>query len=180
MNLYLVRHAVAYDHSDPAFLNDADRTLTPEGRKKFRRAAFGLLELIEPPAAILTSPLPRAMQTAEILREAAGRETPIAVCEGMRPRGSFDDVLRECHARARAGGTDADRNPVLKHGIALVGHAPSIGLLGAWLLNGDAARFSLTLRKGGVASIAFDDLPVAGGGELEWLLTPRILRALAG
>ena len=60
MRLYLVRHAVAYEHGDPNFANDDDRPLTPKGRKQFAKAAEGLFELIDPPAAILTSPLPRA------------------------------------------------------------------------------------------------------------------------
>lgn len=180
MKLYLVRHGVAYDHGDPAFPNDDDRPLTPEGRKRFRKAAAGLLELVDPPAVILTSPLPRASQTAEILQQACGDPTRIASCDAMRPGGSFEQVLADCAAQAGADAatTDGGGNPVLERGIAVVGHAPSIGLLAAWLINGDSASFALELDKGGTACISFDGLPDAGFGSLEWLVTQRILRKL--
>jgi phosphohistidine phosphatase len=180
MKLYLVRHGVAYEHGDPAFPKDDDRTLTPDGRKKFRKAAVGLLEMIDPPAVILTSPLPRTAQTAEILQEVAGNGTRLAVSDGMRPRGSFDRVLNDCMVQINGAGPLGDENEIQRRGIALVGHAPTIGLLGAWLLNSDSARFSLELRKGGVACIDFEGIPEAGRGNLEWMLTQGMLRKMAG
>lgn len=180
MNLYLVRHGVAYEHGDPAYPNDDDRPLTPEGRKKFRRAAAGLLELIDPPAYILTSPLPRAVQTAAILQQACGAATRTVPCDGLRPGGSFDRVLMDIQAQIESGGEDHDANPVIKRGLALAGHEPSLGLLGAWLLSGDHAGFALPLRKGGSACFNFDGMPAAGRGQLEWLITPRIMRSLGG
>jgi phosphohistidine phosphatase len=74
---------------------------------------------------------------------------------------------------------DEAANSALRRGVALVGHQPSLGLLAAWLLQGDDARFMLPLKKGGVALLTFEGLPAAGQGELEWLLPPRLLRALA-
>jgi len=180
MKLYLVRHGVAYEHGDPAFPKDDDRTLTPDGRKKFRKAAVGLLEMIDPPAVILTSPLPRTAQTAEILQEVAGNGTRLAVSDGMRPRGAFDRVLNDCMVQINGAGPPGEENEVQGRGIALVGHAPTIGLLGAWLLNSDSARFSLELRKGGVACIDFEGIPEAGRGNLEWMLTQGMLRKMAG
>src|SRR5579884_1489911 len=132
MNVYLVRHAVAVDHGDPAYPNDDDRPLTEKGRKQFKKAARGFLEIAPPPALLLTSPLPRAMQTADILQAESGELTRVLVCDALRPGGAFDQVLRDC--TAHAGGLDAEQ---LERGVALVGHAPAIGLLGAWLLNGD-------------------------------------------
>jgi len=180
MKLYLVRHAIAYDHGDPAFPNDDDRTLTPRGARRFRQAAAGLLEVAPPPAVILTSPLPRAAQTAAILQETIGNATRTVVCEALRPGGAFDAVLRSVSEQVDASGpVDEAANPALHRGVALVGHQPSLGLLGAWLLQGDDARFMLALKKGGVALLSFDGLPAPGQGELAWLLPPRILRALA-
>ncbi len=178
MYLYLLRHGIAYDHGDPAYPIDDDRPLTPEGRKKFRRAAAGLLELIDPPAIILTSPLPRAAQTAEILQQACGSATRTIVAQSLRPGGSRDDVLQECRSQIAAATGEGAQNPVLRRGIALVGHEPSLGLLAAWLLNGDEAGSSLPLRKGGGACFLFEDELQAGHGQLEWLLTPRIMRSL--
>ncbi|HLZ69271.1 MAG TPA: histidine phosphatase family protein [Dehalococcoidia bacterium] len=184
MKLYLVRHAVAYAHGDPNFPNDDDRPLTPKGRKQFERAVEGLLELIDPPAAILTSPLPRAAQTAAILCTAAGRgESEIVICEALRPGGQFEQVLKDCTARLYAGAGDAEvdqqqRNPVSERGLALVGHRPGIGLLAAWLLGGEEAGYALPFEKGGAACLSFEGPPAAGAGELDWLLTPKIMRRL--
>ncbi len=178
MNLFLVRHGVAYEHGDPAYPNDEDRPLTPEGRKKFRRAAAALLELIEPPAIILTSPLPRAAQTAAILQQACGTVTRTLQCNGLRPGGSFDLVSADIQAQIEAAGESQAPNPVSKRGLALVGHEPSLGLLGAWLLSGDHAGFALPLRKGGAACFNFDGQPAAGRGQLEWLMSSRIMRSL--
>ena len=63
MNVFLVRHAEAVpeDHS----LRDEDRWLTARGREMARGLARLLREQRVEPDAVLTSPLPRAMQTAE-------------------------------------------------------------------------------------------------------------------
>jgi phosphohistidine phosphatase len=179
MKLYLVRHGVAYDHGDPAYPNDDDRPLTPKGRKQFRRAAAGLLELVDPPAVIITSPLPRAAETAAILQELAGSRSYTVTSDGLRPGGSFDQALADCSTQIGAAATESGENSAVERGVALVGHAPSLGLLGAWLILGDAAAFALELDKGGIACIAFDGLPEPGCGELEWLATSRMLRNMS-
>jgi len=184
MKLYLVRHAVAYDHGDPAFPNDDDRTLTPKGRRQFHQAAEGLLELIKPPAVILTSPLPRAAQTAEILQRVVGSDaSALVVCDALRPGGDFDQVVLDCLAQVDAaarddGGDASGDNSVLDRGLALVGHEPALGGLAAWLIGGGEAAVGVEFEKGGAARVDFDGLPAGGRGVLQWLLTPRILRRL--
>src|SRR6185437_15636026 len=181
MKLYLVRHAVAYEHGDPAFPNDDDRTLTPKGARQFQIGAAGLLKTFAAPAVLITSPLPRAAQTAAILQAAAGGETRTAICDALRPGGAFDAVLRCVTAEIDAAGpVDEAANPALRHGVALVGHQPSLGLLAAYLLQGDEARFMLPVKKGSVTLLTFEGLPAPAQGELAWSLPPRVLRALAG
>ncbi len=68
MRLYIVRHAIAAPHGTPGIPDD-DGPLTEEGIKKMRQAAAGLRSLDYVPELILTSPLLRARQTAEILME---------------------------------------------------------------------------------------------------------------
>jgi phosphohistidine phosphatase len=163
MRLLIIRHAIAVPRGTPG-IPDADRPLTPEGEKKFQRAARGLARLLDRPDALLTSPLRRALQTAEIAAAAFGqirpRETPALA------GGSFEDL-----ARALA------EHPA-KATIAVVGHEPHLSALLARLL-GTQKDERLTFRKGGAALL---DLPggPAEGGHLVFYLPPKILRALGG
>src|SRR5688500_17166369 len=71
MELLIVRHAPAVERGTGGYADD-DRPLTEEGEKKFRAAARGLARIFPKPDLILTSPLPRARQTAEIAAKAWG------------------------------------------------------------------------------------------------------------
>ncbi|HET6317470.1 MAG TPA: hypothetical protein VFG86_13500, partial [Chloroflexota bacterium] len=63
--------------------------------------------------------------------------------------------------------------------LALVGHEPSLHELASYLLSGEPSSVRLTMKKGGVARLAFPDTLRAAAGELDWLLAPGLLRALA-
>jgi phosphohistidine phosphatase SixA len=60
--------------------------------------------------------------------------------------------------------------------IALVGHEPGMGELAAWLLG---ARVPVPFKKGGICRIDVSEWPPARQGQLIWMATPRMLRALA-
>src|SRR5208283_1167049 len=66
MVLYLVRHGIAVDREDPDCPPDAERPLTKKGVEKARLVLEGLLQLGAKPEIIISSPLLRAWQTAEI------------------------------------------------------------------------------------------------------------------
>jgi phosphohistidine phosphatase len=73
--LYLVRHASA--EVAAAGMGDADRRLTPDGAQRMRRAAAGLKRLGIIADAVLSSPLPRAEETASILVRALTPKLPV-------------------------------------------------------------------------------------------------------
>ena len=161
MRVLIVRHAIAVERGAPG-MSDDERPLTPEGERRFRKAARGLASLTRRPDVLLSSPLPRAHRTAEIAARAWGKlaVTDAAALEG----GEFDEVARllEEHREARL--------------VALVGHEPSLSAILARLLGArDGER--LTFRKGGAALV---DLPGAPseGGKLLWFLPPGLLRRL--
>lgn len=161
MRLLIIRHAVAAERGTPGMADD-DRPLTPEGEKKFAKAARGLAAASARPAAILSSPLPRAWRTAEIAAAAFGKLMPRK--EPALVGGSFDEL-----ARAVAGyGADAT--------VALVGHEPHLSSLLARLL-GSSAPDRLEFRKGGAALVEVSGR-LEQGGQLLWFLTPKLLRAL--
>ena len=162
MRLVIIRHAVAVPRGTPDMPDD-ERPLTPKGRKRFRRAARGLASLVTRPDVILTSPLPRARQTAEIAAKAWGKIKPV-------------------DAPALAGGTFEELAVALapygeKDTVAVVGHEPDVSELLARLLGTQHAE-RLTFRKGAAALVEVRG-PLQDGGTLVWYLPPRILRALA-
>ena len=93
MDLYIVRHAIAVERGDPAYPWDDDRPLTPEGIHKFRLAARGLEKLEARIERILASPLLRARQTAEILRDAVQPHLEIEYTPHLKPDADFGEAM---------------------------------------------------------------------------------------
>jgi phosphohistidine phosphatase len=157
VKLYVMRHGSAQDEADSGI--DSDRALTAAGRSRVRAVARALVEAGEEPLAIVTSPLVRAVQTAEIvaLSTAAGeKDGAVTVRREMAPGG---DVARLARDLADHG---AKR-------VMLVGHEPDLsGLLAALL-----GRFEWPFDKAMVAAV---HLGAAGGARLRFVLHPRSLK----
>jgi phosphohistidine phosphatase len=160
--LYLVRHAIAEARGD-AWPDDTKRPLTEAGISRFRKAARGLSQLGVALDIILTSPLVRARQTADILAAASESRPHVVTAESLIPGGSYQAVLADLEKQSR------------RSRIALVGHEPGIGELAARLVG---SRHPFEFKKGGVCRIDVDALPPDEPGKLRWFATPRILREL--
>ena len=91
MKIFLVRHAAAIERS--AGVSEDKRYLTPEGRIFFRKTAHTMLDEGVEPDLILTSPLLRAVQTADILAESLSYNGPLAVVNELEP--GFDVTMLE-------------------------------------------------------------------------------------
>ena len=161
MRLLIVRHAIALPRGAPG-MPDAERPLTPRGRRRFENAAEGLARALPRPDAVLTSPWKRARQTAEILAAAYGRlepkDTPALA------GGSFETLAGVLGAYPQ----DAT--------VALVGHEPWLSALLARLL-GTSKDERLEFKKGGVALV--DVLGrLEDGGKLVAYLPPKVMRRL--
>ena len=166
MKALLLRHAAAIPRGTPGVL-DAERPLTSSGAISFRTAARGLADIAPRPDVVLTSPLPRAHATAEIVAQAFGGLEP--TIEPALASGSVHGIV----AVLKTQPADAM--------VALVGHEPMLGTLLAQMLGAvqtERLAFRLALKKGGAALV---DLPdgLAGPGRLIWFLGPRILRGVA-
>jgi phosphohistidine phosphatase len=165
VDLYIVRHAIAVERGDPSYPWDDDRPLTPEGIHKFRLAAKGLERLDVRPDRILSSPLIRARQTAEILRDAVQPHLEIEYTSQLKPDGGFGEALG---AVATLGVKT----------VAVVGHEPHLSGFASYLLCGPSHSASLVFRKGAAALVHFPSEPAPGLGFLEWLLQPGALRRI--
>jgi phosphohistidine phosphatase len=160
--LYLIRHGIAAERGD-AWPDDNKRPLTDEGVRRLRKMAAGLVVMGVGFDVMLTSPLIRAKQTAELIAAELKPQPTIAVTDALSPGASYSSVLDELgkHARRRR--------------IALVGHEPGMGALAARLMG---SRHALAFKKGAVARIDVAALPPTGAGSLAWFLTPKLLRKL--
>lgn len=157
--LYLVRHGIAEERG-PAWPDDTLRPLTERGQKRFARAAAGFVRLEDAPDLILTSPLVRARQTAELLSLAADGVS-VERMDALSPDGPAAAIL------AKLRRTGAER-------VALVGHEPDLGHLAAILLG---ASRPLPFKKGGICRIDVEWRREAKG-TLVWFLSPAALRRL--
>jgi phosphohistidine phosphatase len=162
MILYLVRHGIAIDRTDPKSPAEADRPLTAEGVRKTRSAALGLREMEAKPDALITSPYVRAAQTAEIFAEALGFALDkIRVSETLKPAENPADIVKELQR--------------LKPKEAVCcGHAPHLDATIAYLCG---ARVPFTeIKKAGVACL--EHVAAHGKWTLLWLANPKTLRKL--
>ncbi len=165
MKLLIVRHAIALPHGTPGFSDD-ERPLTREGIRKMKEAARGIRALDCTPAVILSSPLPRARHTAEILVQALGKEIPLQLINALAPSGSRADVYKEIRRHHNSGT------------LIVVGHQPSLGEIAGEITWGSPEHY-VELKKGGACAIDIEALTPVPRGTLLWLVTPSILRSLA-
>ena len=162
MDLLIVRHAIAFERDRHRWRDDGARPLSPAGIRRARKAAAGLKEFTTAPDRVLTSPLVRARQTAQILTDVAGWPQAVEVPE-LSPQAAASAVLSLL---------GKDRSKV----VAVVGHQPGLGALLAACLLGDGEVLPIEMKKNAVACVSFAGPPRAGRAALKWLATPRMLR----
>lgn len=156
MKLYLLRHGIAEERR--IGLPDHERHLTEEGVAEMRAVAAGLKRLKLRLDLILTSPFPRARETAEIVAEAL----------------EMQERLRE-EARLAPGCRLGDLQQIVENypqaeRLMIVGHESDFSVMAGQLVGGAA----IDLKKGGLIRLETDRIE-PGRGLLEWLLTPAIL-----
>jgi phosphohistidine phosphatase len=167
MNLYLMRHGIAVAANEPGVDSDSARPLTQKGTKRMRRAARGLRRLGISFDALLTSPLRRARQTAEIVADTLGLEARLEEISELAPESSVDHLI-----------SSLARFQDQEH-LILIGHNPLLTHAASFFITGNKeTRFEIDLKKGGLCCIEIDGLPPGSPGTLHWFLTPKQLRIL--
>ena len=163
MKLHIFRHGIAIDRDDPAAPPEEDRFLTPKGIARTQAAAQGLRSLGIKPDLILTSPLLRAKQTAEIACEALGypvkklKQTDALKSEA-KPAELFDEL----------SGLKAEE-------VMCVGHAPNVDNVIAFAIG---SRSPVTeLKKAGLATIEIESFSPPRG-KIVGIYSSKALRLL--
>jgi phosphohistidine phosphatase len=140
MDILLIRHGQAVDEAPG--LGDAGRWLTAKGRKVTRKVARWLVKSSKRrPVAIWTSPLVRAVQSAEILASQAGFKGELRASAQLGPGHDPGDLLKLLAGEKLDGP------------IALVGHEPSLSLIAHALLGDVGFR---GLKKSGVLALTWE------------------------
>jgi len=160
-----MRHGIAVQRGSHGASSDAERSLTTKGRRKMQEIAGGLQRVGFEVDWIVTSPLARAAQTAEIVAETVSSQAPLDFCNALRPGGSAQELLAYLSRRP-------SRRQVL-----LVGHEPDLSTLASRLI-GSPRLANLAFKKGGCCLIHFEHSPWEAAGQLSWWLTPQLLRAM--
>jgi phosphohistidine phosphatase len=157
--LYLIRHADALALGERGITNDEERPLSEKGEADAEAAAKALQAKGIVLDRLVTSPLLRARQTAEILLRVWARpELILDTCDYLAPAGKPRKLSKF----------------ILKTGcekVGLVGHMPHLGEFAAWLLGNK--KFQIDIAKSGIACINCGELPAKGLGAMQWLVTPE-------
>jgi phosphohistidine phosphatase len=162
--LYIVRHAIAAERGEK-WPDDSERPITHEGAARMRGVVQGLAALQVEPDVVITSPLVRAVETAEILVKGVTSTPRLVTSPAFGPGGSPSGMAGALSSLGKG------------KSMAVVGHEPGLGEFAAWLLG---ARHPLPFKKGGVCRIELSEWPpVARGGTLIWFATPKMLRGLS-
>jgi phosphohistidine phosphatase len=160
MELYILRHGIA-DEGRPGE-PDSDRALTSEGKKKLR----GILKLARyggvDPTLVMTSPLRRAVETAEIAVEVLGYKGDVLRTEALTPSARPEAVWDELRIHK-------DESQVL-----LSGHEPLFSGLTAYLLQ--SPNLQVDFKKGAIVRIDLVKFSAEPRGVLKWMLVSRLAK----
>jgi len=156
MILYIMRHAEAVEASDT--LQDEWRYLTENGRASAEKMSSRIARYVSKKRITITSPLTRAVQTAEIVAEQACRKAVVVASELLLPGAEISGLVE--HLKNSRG---ARR-------VMLVGHEPQLGLLVAHLLG--CTEKVVSLKKGSCLALKLDVGTGDNSATFLWYLPP--------
>src|ERR1041385_7817682 len=138
MKLYILRHGDAAEHGDPRF-KENERPLTPKGIQRTKQLTHALRQMEVSFDAILSSPLVRARQTAEIV--ARGVKEKVELTDALSPSGSMEKLVEHINAIRPAA-----------ESVLLTGHEPYLsGFISLLCVGGP--ELPLKLKKGALCRL---------------------------
>ena len=163
LNLFILRHAIAVESGAPGF-KDEERPLTKEGRERMIEAVHGMKRAGWEFDALLSSPLVRAWQTAELVKAYLPFRGKIETVEELLPGRSLKAMLQKLAKRSESN-------------FLLVGHEP---MLSQWIAQilGAGSQGDFRLKKGGLCHLSLERAEEFAAAELVAFIPPKILRAM--
>ncbi len=167
LNVFVMRHASAgTSRVNPKL--DVKRPLDKDGKRHCLQLAQVLSNLRISFDLIVSSPLKRCLQTAQLIGTEMGYEARILHAQALEPGADFAQfqrLLHECRTYEN---------------VLMVGHNPNMTAFLGQLVVGNADRentlgmANVRLRKGAIARVTLERGPAV----LKWLLDPRLVRSL--
>ena len=164
VDLYILRHGEA-GRRVPVQSTDFDRTLTVAGKKEIEKISEALDALDLKLDRIVTSPLKRSYQTAEIANGVLKLNSHLEEWDELKPEGSRTDLYK-CLGKFKQDSS-----------ILVVGHEPNLSMLIGDIICGNP-NSRIILKKGGLARVHINSFAPKVSGELRWLLSPKLLKKL--
>lgn len=166
MDLFLLRHGIAEEQAAPG-APDSERRLTEKGRQRVRQIAQAMRKLELELELILSSPFPRARETAEVVARALRVEHRLHFSPHLEIPPASTKLIEQLN-----------RTRPRPRSVLLVGHEPQLSRLASLLLAGSPS-VRLALKKGGLCKLEVSGLQAGRCASLCWLLTPRQMRLMA-
>lgn len=162
MKLYILRHGDAVEHGDPRY-KENDRPLTPKGIQRTKQLAHVLREMEITFDSILTSPLARARETAEIVARGLKLQDNLRFSEHLAPSGSMEELVHQINTIRPA-----------PKSVVLVGHEPYLSGFVSLLCTGGPG-LSVVFKKGALCRLDVQVLTCGKCAAIDWLLQPRVI-----
>src|SRR5262249_31967197 len=144
MEIYLLRHGIAVERGTRGFEDDFSRPLTSKGRRQLRKTAVAMKKLASKFDLILSSPLVRAKQTAEIVAKELKSTKRLRFTNALAPDGVVSILIRQLTREKKLPGK-----------VLLVGHEPDMSRLISLLVTG-GPKMQMDFKKGGLCKLEVD------------------------
>jgi len=162
MKLYILRHGDAAEGGDPRY-KENERPLTSKGIHRTKQLAHVLREMEITFDSILTSPLTRARETAEIVARGVKLQDNLRFSEHLSPSGSMEELVHQVNTI----------RPAPKN-VLLVGHEPYLsGFISLLCIGGPG--LPIAFKKGALCRLDVQVLNCGKCATLDWLLQPRVI-----
>ncbi|MFN3135013.1 MAG: phosphohistidine phosphatase SixA [Candidatus Kryptonium sp.] len=154
-----MRHADA--ESKKPGMSDFERELTELGRETTKKMATALKRMGLRIDILVSSPLVRAVQTAEIFREIMGVQSDVVKLNELIPGSDFQELMKIIFS-------------LKAENVLAVGHEPHIGEFLGWIIG---LKKPIEFKKNTTACVEFSSLP-SPRGSLKWLIHPDMILKL--
>lgn len=159
LELYMIRHGPAGKTMEDG-INDDKRPLTKKGNEKMKDIAKALRDQKISFDMILTSPLLRSMETAEIVNDYCGATKEVTITDLLIPGASCNNLIKFLNKFKEA------------KRIAIIGHEPFLSSFASYCISKNMTSL-MKLKKGGILKVEINDTIRPGRCILSALMEPK-------